>query len=241
MRDTKLIFVEGLPGSGKTTTVSWPASRLQSERLIVNLFLEHQPEHPLNVGGHLHPTGYTTGEAFFRRYTSASFVQESLQRWQAFVHTALQAEAISVLDSYPFQNTVRLLLQLNATPDCIREYASQVEALVMPLQPVLMYFNHWDLIHAFHNLSHISAQRGKAWTDYVVDLVTHCPYAMARHLEGFSGALAVIRDYKQLTDSLLGQSRCPRIVLEDCAGDWEGCYQQIEAFLGLALHATSGS
>jgi len=89
-------------------------------------------------------------------------------------------------------------------------------------------------IHAFHNLSNISAQRGKAWTDYVVELVTHCPYAMARHLEGFSGALAVIRDYKLLTDSLLRQSHLPRIVLEDCSGGWEGCYQQIEAFLGLA-------
>jgi hypothetical protein len=102
------------------------------------------------------------------------------------------------------------------------------------LQPVLLYFNHRDLIHAFYNLSHISAQRGTAWTDYVVELVTHCPYAMARHLEGFSGALAVISDYKQLTDALLRQSRCPRIVLEDGAGGWEGCYQQIEAFLGLA-------
>ena len=234
MRDTKLIFVEGLPGSGKTTTASWLASRLPSERLMVNLFLEHQLEHPLNVGGNLHPSGYTTGEAFFLRYTSASFVQESLQRWQAFVRAALQAEAISVLDSYPFQNTVRVLLQLNATPECMREYAGQVEALVMPLQPVLIYFNHRDLIQAFHNLSNISAQRGKAWTDYVVELITHCPYAMARHLEGFGGALAVISDYKQFTDSLLCQSRFPRIVLEDCAGGWEGCYQQIEAFIGLA-------
>src|SRR5262249_19963330 len=206
MRPTKLIFVEGLPGSGKTTTASWLASRLQSERLLVNLFLEHQPEHPLNVGGTLHPSGDTTGEAFFQRYTPASFVQESLERWQAFVRAALQAEAINVLDSYPFQNTVRVLLQLNATPDCMREYAGQVEDLVMPLQPVLLYFNHQDLIHAFHNLSIISAQRGKVWTDYVIELVTHCPYAMARHLEGFSGALAVIGDYKQLTDSLVRQS-----------------------------------
>ena len=233
MRDTKLIFVEGLPGSGKTTTASWLAARLQSERLMVTLFLEHQPEHPLNVGGTLHPSGDTTGEAFFQRYTPARFVHESLQRWHAFVRAALQAEAISVLDSYPFQNTVRMLLQLHATPDCLREYAGQVEALVLPLQPVLIYFTHRDLLHAFHHLSTISAQRGKAWTDYVVELVTHCPYARARHLEGFSGALAVLRDYKQVTDSLLHHSRCPRIVLEDCAGGWKRRYEQIEAFLGL--------
>jgi thymidylate kinase len=43
MRDTKLIFVEGLPGSGKTTTASWLASRLHAERLLVHLVLEHHP------------------------------------------------------------------------------------------------------------------------------------------------------------------------------------------------------
>jgi hypothetical protein len=71
MRESKLIFVEGLPGSGKTTTAAWLASRLRSERVMVNLFLEHQPEHPLNVGGTLHPSGETSGEAFFQRYTTA--------------------------------------------------------------------------------------------------------------------------------------------------------------------------
>jgi hypothetical protein len=133
MRESKLIFVEGLPGSGKTTTAAWLASRLRSERVMVNLFLEHQPEHPLNVGGTLHPSGETSGEAFFQRYTPESFVHESLQRWQAFVRTAVQAEAISVLDSYPFQNTVRVLLQLHASPDGMRAYAGHVEALVLPL------------------------------------------------------------------------------------------------------------
>ena len=233
MRDTKLIFVEGLPGSGKTTTASWLASRLQAACLMINLFLEHQPEHPLNVGGNLHPSGDTTGEAFFQRYTPARFVQEKSPAVASVCCAALQVEAISVLDSYPFQNTVRVLLQLNAPPDCLREYAGQVEALVMPLQPVLIYFTHRDLLHAFHHLSTISAQRGKAWTDDVVELVTHCPYARARHLEGFSGALAILRDYKQVTDSLLHHSRCPRIALEDCAGGWKRRYEQIEAFLGL--------
>ena len=199
MRDTQLLFVEGLSGSGKTTTAVWLDTRLQSERLRVNLWLEHQPEHPLNVGGTLHPSGDTTGEAFFQRYTSASFVHESLQRWHAFVRTAVQTEAISVLDSYPFQSTVRVLLQLHTTPDCMQAYADHVEALVMPLRPVLIYFSHRDLSQAFHHRSNISAQRGKAWTDYVVELSTHCPYARDQHLEGFSGALAVIRDYKQLT------------------------------------------
>jgi shikimate kinase len=48
MRETQLVFVDGLPGLGKTTTASWLASRLQSRQLATDLFLESQPGHPTN-------------------------------------------------------------------------------------------------------------------------------------------------------------------------------------------------
>ena len=110
-------MVEGLPGLGKTTTASWLAARFRAELLPVRLYLESQPEHPINVGGDLHPAGDVTGETYFQRYRPASFIQESLLRWQAFVDDAMQTDAISVLDSYPFQNSIRILLQMDAAHD----------------------------------------------------------------------------------------------------------------------------
>jgi hypothetical protein len=233
MRDTQLIFVEGLPGLGKTTTASWLAARLHSARLPATLYLESQPGHPINVGGDLHPAGDVTGEAYFQRYQPADFIRESLQRWQAFVADARPTGAISVLDSYPFQNSVRILLQMDAPFDDVREYAIQVETLVMPLRPALIYLSHRDMTHASQHFSKIAAQRGKAWLDYVVTVITHCPYATARHLTGFDGVLVFMRDYKQLTDALLRESHLPHIVLSDCAGGWNTRYRQIEAFLDL--------
>ncbi|MCU0501809.1 MAG: hypothetical protein MUC51_08595 [Anaerolineae bacterium] len=238
MHDTRLIFVEGLPGLGKTTTASWLATRLRAEHLPVRLYLESQPGHPINVGGDLHPAGDVTGETYFQQYRPASFIQESLERWQAFVDDATQADTISVLDSYPFQNSVRILLQMDAALDDMRAYAAQVEALVMPLRPVLIYLSHRDVAHSVQHFSEIGAQRGAAWMDYVARLIAHCPYGAARHLEGTGGVLAFMGDYKQLTDALLRESRLPRIVLKDCAGEWNRCYRQIEAFLDLAQVAS---
>ncbi len=146
MRDTQLIFVEGLPGLGKTTRRRLSAC-LRTEHLPVRLYLESQPEHPINVGGDLHPAGDVTGETYFQRYRPESFIQESLQRWQAFVDDALPVGDISVLDSYPFQNSIRILLQMDAALDDMREYAAQVETLVMPLRPALIYFSHRDMEH----------------------------------------------------------------------------------------------
>jgi hypothetical protein len=238
MRDTQLIFVEGLPGLGKTTTASWLAVRLNAQHLPIRLYLESQPEHPINVGGDLHPAGDVTGETYFQQYRPASFIRESLQRWQAFVDDTIQTDAISVLDSYPFQNSIRILLQMDVALDDMRAYAAQVEALVMPLRPVLIYLSHRDVAHAVQHFSEIGAQRGEAWMDYVARLIAHCPYGVARHLEGTSGVLAFMQDYKRLTDALLDESCLPRIVLKDCAGQWAGCYRQIEAFLDLAQVAS---
>jgi hypothetical protein len=234
MRNTKLIFIEGLPGLGKTTTSSVVASWLQSRHFTVNLFLETQPEHPLNVGGDLHPAGNTPGEAFFQRYTPVNFVQESIKRWEQFVHAALQSETISVLDSFPYQNSIRILLQMDATFDFMREYANHVETLVMPLIPTLIYFNQPDDSHAINHIKNISAKRGKEWTVYVEELVSNCPYGVARNLEGFNGIVTFISDYKQIMDSLLHQSRIPRIILESRSENWDACYRQIETFLELS-------
>jgi len=150
----------------------------------------------------------------------------------------LHADAVSVLDSYPYQNSVRILLQMDAALDDMREYAAQVETLVMPLRPALIYFSHRDVAHAVQHSSEIGAQRGAAWMDYVARLIARCPYGEARRLEGASGVLAFIRDYKQLTDALLRESRLPRIILKDCSGEWNHCYRQIEEFLDLAQVAS---
>ena len=235
MRATKLILIDGLPGSGKTTTASWLASRLRSAGMTVNLFLENHAPHPLNVGGSLHPSAYTMGDQFFQRYTPESYIDEGLRRRSDFVDAAARSEAIGIFDSYPFQSDIRVLMQLDATTEQIHDYAEQVETIIAPLRAVLIYFNHRDLAHAFENVPALSAQRGKEWMEYVVKVITQCPYATARKLEGFIGALAMLGAYKELTDSLLDRSAMPRVMLEDCAGSWERCYREIETFLELTM------
>lgn len=237
MRSTKLIFVEGLPGLGKTTAASWIAGRLASEGMKVNLCLETQPGHPLNVGGDLHPAGDTSGVALFHSYTPSKYIQESLEKWGSFVSGAYQEETINVLDSYPFQNAVRVLLQLDTPSDLMLDYTARVEELAAPLQPVLIYFSAGNTPSTVDHLKQICERRGQEWVNYVIELVTHCPYAEARHLEGFDGLLTFILDYKQLSDLCLSRSRLPRIVLENCTKDYAACYRQVETFLGLPVQA----
>ena len=114
MLRTRMVFVDGLPGSGKSMTAEYVASELEQRGLRCRLLREREPDHPLNVGGDLHPSGSTTGTQMFAAYTIGSFVEESLARWNAFVAEAIGSERVTILDSYPFQNSLRVLLQMDA-------------------------------------------------------------------------------------------------------------------------------
>jgi hypothetical protein len=230
MRDTRLILIEGLPGSGKSTAARVLAGRLNARGLTARALLETQPDHPLHVGGALHPSGATTGEALFARYTAESFVDESLARWRAFVAAALDdpARGVHLVESYPYQSGARVLLQLDAPLERILAYAADVEAVVAPLAPLLVYFDSPDPVAAVRA---IAARRGPEWTAYLVALVARCPYAERRGLHGLDAVERVSAEYKAALDRLLAASTLPVVVLDDCAGRWDACYDQVLAFL----------
>jgi hypothetical protein len=227
---TRLILVEGLPGSGKSTTAGHVASRLRHLGIAAQLIPEVQPDHPLNVGGELHPAGRTTGEQLFRRYTVEAYVAESLQRWQAFVASAVDVAVVQVLDSYPYQNAARVLLQLDSPTQTIQTYAREVEAVMRPLAPKLIYLQSGPGAEA---LAAASAARGPEWSAYVVALGTNCPYAVNRELAGLEGAMAVLNAYDALLRDLLGRSNLPRLELEHCSENWLACYERLATFLGI--------
>ena len=127
MRDTRLIFVDGLPGAGKSTTAEYVTRELEQRGIPCRLLREREPDHPLNVGGEWHPSGRTTGARMFAEYTVGAFVEESLARWSAFATQALVSERVNVLDSYPFQNSVRVTRRLG-TSDA-RERSSRRQPL----------------------------------------------------------------------------------------------------------------
>jgi len=225
-----MIFVDGLPGSGKSMTAQYLASEFERRGIPWRLIEERQTDHPLNVGGDLHPSGSTTGARLFATYTIGSFVEESLSRLKAFVKETLHSGRVFILDSYPFQNSLRILLQMEADPTTLARYQSSVEDASAILDPVLIYLDPGDAQQAFHA---IAEQRGPVWTDYAIAVITDCPYASSRRLQGLDGALAILRSYKLALDESVARFRFPRLVLSDCNLRWPKCHAKIREFLRL--------
>jgi hypothetical protein len=235
MVEARIVFIDGLPGSGKSTTAQYVARELKQRRIPCRLLRERETDHPLNVGGDLHPSGSTTGARLFAAYTIDSFVEESLARWHAFVAEAMHSARVTVLDSYPFQNSLRVLLQMDADPVTLAAYQSSVEDAAAGLDPVLIYLDAGD---AERTLRAIAEERGPAWTDYAIAVVTECPYASSRRLHGIDGAVAILHSYKLLLDECVARFRFPKLVLSSCHRPWQDCHAKIRDFLGFESSAT---
>jgi len=227
MLDTKLVLVEGLPGSGKTTTARWLVGALAERGARAQLLREDEPDHPLKVGGPLHPGGATTGADLFARYTVGGYADESLARWAFFVGGAEDAGTVRVVEAFPWQNAARVLFQMDAPMDRILRYAAAVEDVLAPLRPVLVYLERRDAVATFRSTA---AGRGAAWTDPTVAIITDSPMARRHGLRGFGGALRWIAMYKEFLDAVRAASRLPTVVLDD-GTPWDAGYAAIRTFL----------
>ncbi len=226
----RLILVEGLPGSGKSTTSSHIAAWLRAAGRSVELLPEKFTGHPLNVGDDLHPSGDETGERFWQRYTPDSFVQESTDRWHRFVSQATTRNTVYVVDSHPYQSGSRILWQLAAPADQVVAYTRGVERLAMSLSPQLIYLAHTSVDERTRATM---ALRGPKWTAYAVQVITSSPYAKRHGITGLDGALRLLNDYAGLLDSLAATTILPHLVVTDVATTWQQCAPLLREYLGI--------
>ncbi len=189
----RIVFVDGLPGSGKSTAAQDIGRRCLDSRI----FLESHPIHPLLVG-----VPDEKGAAFahiHEVHSAASFAGAALERLNAFLGSADVAGRY-VFESHPFQSTVRVLMQLDAPEQVLMKFWSELQDRLKSADVRLLYFRENDPQQAFTDIMHA---RGAAWENYVVEAFNHYPWTKARGLSGIEGALKAIDHYSTLIDRLL--------------------------------------
>jgi hypothetical protein len=199
----RIVFVDGLPGSGKSTG----AQDIGRRRLHSRIFLESHPGHPLLVG-----VPDEKGAAFahiHEVHSAASFAAAALERLSAFLESA-EVGVTYVFESHPFQSTVRVLMQLDAPESLLMKFWSELQDRLKSADVRLLYFRENDPQQAFSDIMRV---RGAAWKNYVVEAVNHYPWTKARGLSGIEGVLKVIEEYSMLINRLLASWRFDVLIL----------------------------
>jgi hypothetical protein len=228
MRNTRFIFVEGIMGSGKTTTAWFLTEHIRLYGVAARFMLEgptrDEPEHPLRVATDLpHPNG------IWLDVTIDEFIERSLRKWRNFVLAAQQSAAVTVCDGLLFHGNITDLLLMNAGPAVLRGYVAQVIESMRDLNPVVIYFYHADVAQA---LRAVCDSRGSEWEAYQVNWKVASPYGVQRSLQGYEGLLQLYQDYRALCDDIFTRLALPKLAIRN-EGDWAAYYAHILTFLDL--------
>jgi hypothetical protein len=198
-----ILFIDGLPGSGKSTAAEAVGGYLPNSRV----FAETAPNHPLLVA---EPDRMGAAFADIHEIHSVdTFAAAALGQLESFLESA-GGDVLYVFESHPIQSTVRVLFQLDAPQTTILQFWTDLQDRLAFVQPRLIYFQERNPLQAFKE---ILRMRGPTWASYLIETFTQSPWMQARALSSVEGADQMLVEYADLIDQLADLWRFPMLKL----------------------------
>jgi hypothetical protein len=215
----RLIFVEGFPGAGKSTTAQFLARLLARRGGAARWVYEEERPHPLVPP---RPS---------RRYPSwETFADARVACWRAFSAAAQDYDVIVIPESALLQTPVAAMLMRNAEPAAIEALVRRLVEAVAPLGSSLVYLARRDPGAAFRA---IGERRGMAWLLLHVQASAGFAFTRARRLTGLHGLLAYWRAHAELCEAIVDRLDLPKLVIDAGDAGWKERRQRICDFVGV--------
>jgi hypothetical protein len=221
----RLVIVEGIMGSGKSTTMRFIAKHLQEAGRPAVYIHERTDPHPVRATDEL--------EHWFepwRDATAEDLADRALARWTTFVEYTQSNAEIPVLDGQLFHGDLTHLLLMEADTALIFGYIRKLATVIAPLNPFVLYLWQEDVEEAVRT---VCAERGPEWIDYQVNWKLAAPYCVRKGFVGLDGLISLYRDYRQLTDGLFQELPLAKLAIENSGRDWSAYESRILHELGL--------
>ena len=210
----RLLLIEGVPGSGKTTTAKEVCRLLRSTGIGANWYPEEIAEHPV------HPHSIT------RLRDESGFAESCLNQWRTFVGHAQHKNSLHIMEGSAFQSTVRFMMENDR--DGIDHYFSEFVNVVKPLSPAMVYLRPNDIVK---NSRYICKLRGEEWATKVANYETGTPFSRKRNLSGIEGMHQFWKEYARLCDALLPLWTLPSRTIQFESGHWQHHIPEVCSFL----------
>lgn len=212
---SQLILLEGMPGTGKSTTTHWLYRELKERSISARWFSEVAKDYPVKVQ--------------LDTLNRENVVECHLQAWESCLRRLNQGEEIFLLDCGLFQKAVRCLMDYLSFTE-IMTYVKSVEKLIQSTNPILIYYYpksvEEHLLKTYH-------RRGKQFEELHVMWTTSSSYSKDRGYEGIGGSIMNWTEYKKLCDQLFDQIQFQKLTIDSTEELWDQYQQQILDFLKL--------
>lgn len=178
---TRLIIVEGLPGTGKSTLSERLAAILKAEGIRTLFKDEGDPDHPADLPDY----GF---EDFQSERTAI------LNRWKQFANEADQ-DTVHVFNCIFLQNPMsETMMRFDLSPEQSETYIREIAEIIQPLDPVIFYLDEPDVKKTLEN---VLDERGQDWLNSVIEYHTAQGWGKRQHLSGISGYISCLEERKR--------------------------------------------
>ena len=217
MIDTKLIFIDGLPGSGKSTTAQYLFRHLQRNGFHARVFHEGQMNHPIH-----------DEIEEIAMWEEDKSIANRIERWCGYVSSVRQDPVIDIFESTIFQNALSILLLKKVDREKIFHYFLRVQEILNNRRPVLIYFHQQDYLNA---LLKTFERKGKEAAETMLNLlIWNSSGANNPGLEAFD-LFDFFHDMKKMSDELFSQFNMGKISIENSGGNWDHYHAEMTDFL----------
>lgn len=214
--ERQLWLVEGIPGSGKSTTAGLLHDACASQGRAARWWLEEARDHPV------------TSAALKASAAEPDFPARCLEAFRAVLSSE---DGVLILDGAALQSTIRFMFANRRDADEIADYFDRWSMLLEPMAPRFVYLDIDD--PEGHYLDFLIPARGAEWTSKLVRYVEGTPVARANAWQGIDGLLSFWSAYQDLCRGVLSRFPWPALVFSAAPSRTSGLDPSIHRFVGL--------
>jgi hypothetical protein len=252
--DTRLVIVEGIIGSGKSTLSRFLARQIaragRPAQLYVAEFFRHdspernrpgfisfaellagtnRQENPTDAARPLRDR-CDSWRAFWDTATPGGIAERAESNWHGFVQEAGGSDTVNVFDGQFFNGDVTALMLLDEPHARLEAFQDSIVRTAAPLRPVLIYLRPADVSAT---LTRAGEVRGQSWVQAQSGKL-EAPYCRRRGLTGIDGWIALYEAYRRTTDQLFETAAVPKVRIDVSPDGWREGEAKALAFLSLA-------
>lgn len=185
---TNLIIVEGLPGSGKSTTAAMIARELEKKGIKTVCVDEGVPDHPADYADYDFPD-------FATEHTKI------LEKWRSFAESA-DRETVYVFNCIFLQNPMcETMMRFGMDEKASERYIAEIAEIIKPLSPIMIYIDQPNVRAA---IDAVLDERGNEWLNAVIDYHVSQGYGKQKGLTGYDGYIECLEERRRREKNILG-------------------------------------
>jgi len=220
MINTKLIFVDGITGSGKSTTAHFLARQLEKNGIKTKWFYENEKDHPLyNIEWN--------GDKNIHEYYLRNMLAYP-NKWNDFINSIKDDDCVYIVESYLFQYQICGALSEDCEKETIKQFILKLCSLAACLNPVIVHFYQSDIAKGQRENWQ---RRGDNWKNWQIDRYGSGAYCINRNLKGEEAVIRYWQGLSELSIEIFEELAFPKLKIENSEYNWDDYKKRILNFL----------